>query len=127
MRNEHLGGGGATFLPLDVLRRVRFFVRAFGACAQVREVAVGGAKVHVAECGAPYRVADVEQAADEVHDTIGADLQMIDQRHIRFVDFDVAYRVIALCAEEIQSHVRARAGGREYCDGCSAPRDAQVE
>lgn len=83
MRDEDLGGGGSTSLPLDVLRRVRFFVRTFGAGAQVREVAVGGAEVHVAERGAPYRVADIEEAADQVHDTIGADLQMIDQHRMR--------------------------------------------
>lgn len=54
---------------------MRFLVRAFGTGAQVREVSVGGAKVHVAEYRAPNRIARVEKAADQVHDTIGTDLK----------------------------------------------------
>lgn len=66
MWDEYLDDCRSTLLPLQILSRVRDFVRSLGIRSQVPEMSVGGSKVLVAEGCTPNRVPNVEQATNQV-------------------------------------------------------------
>lgn len=74
MRDEYLDDCRSTLLPLQVLSRVRDFVRSLGIRSHMPEMSVGGSKVLVAEGCAPNRVPNVEEATNQVCYAIWTDL-----------------------------------------------------